>query len=466
MQENTEEWREPKYENYLNDSSDKYYSGVTKSKHHQLERGNFEYLLHEPWYENKERREFEKSSSFNKIQPVIMPQTPSSPCDSTSSTIINSYPNSNYGSVNGFYRTPSFHRYSRSNDSEVDFNSLEQKRQKMMQYQQELAAQKYEKEQREKLEKERLKREDELAEKRFREQQMKLQYEYEEEQRKFKERQEAAEKKRLAVVAAIEKTPILKKKTFFIEKKEQNNNQENETSFQPVIATVLPRQINDECSEIDLRRNLCDVAVQTDHYLLFKWFDKMNKHKQGNINVEVESSSSNNSSPVLIPRSSKNKYKVANVYNSKMKIESNKQIIKENGFIPPNKFYMKNSDKDIGRKLLKSKCLTKSNEQAETKLKIEENLKFTSTNSINQRPLIRQKSAFNNQPQMNLNHRLDFLKQKRNSFSPISDFERAIFEESFKSKFLPDINNCNDGSARPHSRKKWHSQEAFYPSYK
>jgi hypothetical protein len=286
----------------------------------------------------------------------MLPQSLSSP---------DSSPTSNNGSQWSLasnttaFADPKHRRYARINDSEVDIIELDMRRMKIAQYQRELAAQKREKELRLKEERDKIRREEEMLEKRLKEQQTRMRMEYEIEQKKLREKQELAEQKRAAVIAAIERTPKVKKRHFSNKSEMVEDDIDNvQLLTSPVVATVLPLQTSNDISSQtndnqDRNKDTRDIGVQTDIQLLLALFNQVKvengdekekvirkpvvKEEQRYKPLQVDSSSSRSSSPAM-PSASEMALTIKN------KSFQHKPLW---GINQPNKFYVKNSDKEL-----------------------------------------------------------------------------------------------------------------------
>jgi hypothetical protein len=463
----TEAWDEPKH-NYLTDSKITY-NKETESEYKQnnqlLNRNNYwendrEVLLErDDWYSLKSDRERHNNYAYllnnNQFSNRIMSPTVSN-CSKTAESRVDS--------VNETSSESNFRRYARINNSEFDLNALHQKRVKVSEYSRALAQQKEEK-QRKKLEdQERIRIEEELLEKRVREERLRMKTEYEREQKLIKEKKEIAERKREAVIAAIEKTPIIKKRNFLIDKESNETNHSPQQSL-VTVATIRPqartKEIFVQTDKQSFSQN-CDIGTQTDLQLLLRLLQEMSYPSKGKSKTSSDPNEivSSDSSSLTIPtpkihRKSNENHKLKGLQNSLAKRPvwgTNSQQIKS---------YIKNTDKYPNRKLqeMRKKFKEKGiqiqtpiiDKEVNEEKRVDENV-VALKNSV--------KFSDDTRPQpSSLPLRRNSLIQcsSARNISEDKNQKRMSFDSNTKLNFLPQI------SARPHSRKKWYSQETFNP---
>jgi hypothetical protein len=465
----TEAWDEPKH-NYLTDSKITY-NKETESEYKQnnqlLNRNNYwesdrEVLLErDDWYSLKSDRE-----QHNNYAPLLMlnnsqfsnrVMSPTvSNCSKTAESRVDS------AITNETSSESNFRRYARINDSEFDLNALHQKRVKVSEYRRALAQQKEEK-QRKKLEdQERIRNEEELLEKRVREERLRMKNEYEREQKLIKEKREIAERKREAVIAAIEKTPIIKKRNFLVDKESDQTNHSPQQSL-VTVATIRPqartKEIFVQTDKQSFSQN-CDIGTQTDVQLLLRLLQEMSysskeKPKTSSDPNEAISSDSSSLTTPKIHRKSNQNHKSKGLQNSLAKKPiwgTNNQQIKS---------YIKNTDKYPNRKLqeMRKKFKEKGNQIQTPIIDKEVNKeKRVDENAIASKSSVKFSDDIRPQP-LSLPLRRNSLIQcsSARNISQDNNQKRMSFDSNTKLNFLPQI------SARPHSRKKWYSQETFNP---
>ncbi|CAG2100804.1 unnamed protein product [Medioppia subpectinata] len=165
-----------------------------------------------------------------------------------------------------------YRRYARINDSEFDWNELQRKRIKALEYSKALALQYEEKKQKRLEEQQRIRDEELMLEKRLEEERVKMKTDYEIEQNLIEKKRLLAEKKREAVVEAIERTPVIKKRHFLIDR-----NSAPDVSAVAAVAAVKPQTRTHEMSAQTEKQNsqFCEIGTQTDVQLLLYLLNEM-----------------------------------------------------------------------------------------------------------------------------------------------------------------------------------------------
>jgi hypothetical protein len=458
----TEAWDESKH-NYLTDSKITY-NKETDSEYKQnnqlLNRNNYwesdrELLLErDDWYSLKSEREQHNNyaSLLNNSQfsNRIMSPTVSN-CSKIAESRVDSVITNETSSESNF------RRYARINDSEFDLNALHQKRVKVSEYRRALAQQKEEKLRKKLEDRERIRIEEELLEKRVREERLRMKNEYEREQKLIKEKREIAERKREAVIAAIEKTPIIKKKNFLVDKESDETNHSPQQSL-VTVATIRPqartKEIFVQTDKQSFSQN-CDIGTQTDVQLLLRLLQEMSYPSQekpktsSDPNEIISSDSSSLTTPTpKIHRKSNENHKSKGLQNSLAKRPvwgtSNQQI----------KSYIKNTDKYPNRKLQEMRKKFKEKGIIDKEVNEE---KTVDENAIALKSSVKFSDDTRPQPLSLLRRNSLFQCSSARNISEDKNQKRMSFDSNTKLNFLPQI------SGRPHSRKKWYSQETFNP---
>ena len=334
-----------------------------------------------------------------------------------------------------------FRRYAKINDSEFDWNALNHKRIKAMEYRRDLTLQHEEKMRRKREEIIKRKEEEERLEKKLEEQRIRMRDELEREQRLIEDKKIIAEKKREAVIAAIEKTPIIKRRNFLVE---------SSNDCQPVVAIRPQTRSQDTSAQTETQDiQYCEIGTQTDVQLLLQLFDDLNvasKQKSKSLSKLEDVAQTKNQPGKTSTTMSQRK----NNYRTEIHLDKrNKKVARRSQWVNP----------DLGKPNLvvnkKSRTESIKNDnkgnynklkEVEPKENLKEEKKDLEVKIVSQDKAFRRNSLNISQSSENLSN----LKTHR---------IKSSIEAINRPKFLPDI------SGRPHSRKKWYSQERFDPNY-
>lgn len=329
-----------------------------------------------------------------------------------------------------------YRRYARINDSEFDWNAFQRKKDKALEYRRALALQ-YEENKRRKLEEQQKRRaEENRLEARIEEQRNKMIKDYEREQKVIEELRLSAEKRREAVVAAIERTPIIKKRHFLVESPPES---------QPVAAIKPQTRTKEMSAQTEEHDSVyCDTGTQTDVQLLLHLFNEMNllsKEKSKSLsNIAEKQEKELKTGPKSTPISRSKKFRVK-TNESQEKGEHKRGV-----------WVKKPNPK------MKYKTESKSTETLETEGKeeiIKTEFKTPEKSISNIEEESERTSPFRRQS-LNISKSSENIFGIRNGKRVMSSVGPGVKE---KRHFLPQI------SARPHSRKKWYSQETFDPKF-
>lgn len=325
-----------------------------------------------------------------------------------------------------------FRRYSKLNDSEFDWNALLRKRAKALEYSRALTLQHEDKMKRKREEMIKRREEDEILEKRLEEQRSKMREEFQRERRLIEDKRIVAEKKREAVIAAIEKTPIIRKK-FLVESSDD---------VQPMAAIKPQTRSQDTSAQTEvLGVQYCEIGTQTDVQLLLQLFNDLNiiskqksksLSKLEDVNRRTDGSLKPDKSKTTLTQR-KSCFKSDNHLDKRGEKSAKRSVWMKN---KPNLVVNRNAENEV----TKSETQIKQNSTNESKIE-------------NNNPKIEMREKAFRRSSLNISHSNENLSNLR------TERIKSSIEVKTGQKFLPQI------GVRPHSRKKWYSQERFDPNF-